>query len=90
MAYCFLSLGGDGYVHYLDCHDGFIAVHMFKSYQVVCFGGHLCGSGVEHLLSAQGGIPGSWDRVPHPAPCGEPASLSAYVSACLSVPLMNK
>ena len=32
------------------------------------------GSAVEHLPSAQGVIPGSWDRVPHQAPCMEPAS----------------
>ena len=34
--------------------------------------------------------PGIWDLVPHQAPCGEPASPSAYVSASLSVSLMNK
>ena len=33
-------------------------------------------------------IPGSWDPVPHQAPCMEPASPSACVSA--SVSLMNK
>ncbi|CAD7679405.1 unnamed protein product [Nyctereutes procyonoides] len=38
---------------------------------------HLGGSVVEHLLSAQGGILGSWDRVPHRAPCRKPASPSA-------------
>ena len=48
--------------------------------------GHLGGSAVEHLPLAQGVIPGSWDRVPHRAPRGEPASPSAYVS----VSLMNK
>ena len=32
---------------------------------------------------AQVVILGSWDWVPHRAPCGEPASLSAYVSASL-------
>ena len=45
---------------------------------------------VEHLPSAQGMILGSWDQVPHQAPCGEPASLSAFVSVFLSVSLMNK
>ena len=39
---------------------------------------------------AQGVILGSWDRVPHWAPCMEPASPSACVSASLSVSLMNK
>ena len=43
----------------------------------------LGGSVVEHLPSAEGVIPGSWDRVPHRAPCREPASPSAYVSASL-------
>ena len=40
---------------------------------------------VEHLPSAQGLIPGSWDRVLHQAPHREPASPSAYVSALFSV-----
>ena len=31
--------------------------------------GHLGGSVVEHLPLAQVVIPGSWDRVPHRAPC---------------------
>ena len=56
------------------------------------FLGHLGGSAVEYLPFAQVVILESWDRVPHQAPCVEPASLSAYVSAspslCLS--LMNK
>ena len=47
--------------------------------------GRLGGSMVEHLPSAQGMILGSWDRVPHQAPCMESASPSAYVSASLSV-----
>ena len=46
---------------------------------------------VECLSSAQGMILESWDRVPHRAPCMEPASPSAYVSASLSpLSLMNK
>ena len=48
------------------------------------------GSVVEHLPSAQDVILGSRDRVLHPAPCMEPASPSACVSASLSVSLMNK
>ena len=42
--------------------------------------------------SAQGVILGTWDRVPHRAPCMGPASPSACVSASfsLSVSLMNK
>ena len=47
--------------------------------------GHPGGSAVEPLPSAQGVIPGSWDQVPHPAPCIESASPSACVSAsCVS------
>ena len=46
--------------------------------------GHLGGSVVKHLPSAQVVIPGSWDRVPHRGPHGEPASPSACVSAFAS------
>ena len=48
--------------------------------------GHLGGSGVEHLPWAQVVTPGSWDQVPHQAPCMEPASPSTCVSVslCLS------
>ena len=49
--------------------------------------GSLGGSAVEHLPSTQGVILESRDRVPHRAPYMEPASLSAYVSASLSVSL---
>ena len=59
-------------------------------YQIVNIGGHLGGSVVEHLPLAQVVILGSWDRVPHQALCREPASPSTYVSASLSVSLMNK
>ena len=56
--------------------------------------GRLGGSVVERLPSAQVVILGSWDRVPHQAPCREPASpsacVSASVSASLCVSLMNK
>ena len=45
--------------------------------------GCLGGSVVEHLPLAQGMIPESWDLVPHQAPCREPASPSACVSASL-------
>ena len=46
---------------------------------------------LEHLPWAQGVILESWDRVPHWAPCEEPASSSACVStSSLSVSLMNK
>ena len=38
----------------------------------------------------QGMILESRDPVPHQAPCKEPASPSAYVSASLCVSLMNK
>ena len=52
--------------------------------------GHLGGSVVEHLPSAQVVILWSWDQVLRQAPHKEPASPSAYVSASLSVSLMNK
>ena len=54
--------------------------------------GSLGGSGVELLPLALGVILGSQDRVPHRAPCMEPVSLSAYVSASisLSISLVNK
>ena len=46
----------------------------------------LGGSVVEHLPLAQVVIPGSWDRVLHQAPCGEPTSprLSLGLFLCLS------
>ena len=52
--------------------------------------GRLGGSAVEHLLLAQVMISGSWDGVPLQAPHRDPASPSAYVSASLSLPFMNK
>ena len=60
--------------------------------------GSLGGSAVEHLPSAQSKILESWDQVPHPAPCMEPAFPSACVSAslspalcvCVCVCVMNK
>ena len=52
--------------------------------------GRLGGSVVEHLPSAQDVILESRDQVPHQAPYEEPASPSVYVSASLSVSLMNK
>ena len=48
------------------------------------------GSVAERLPLAQGVIQGSWDPVPHQTPHNEPASPSAYVSAPLSLSLMNK
>ena len=47
---------------------------------------HLGGWVIEHLPLALE----SQDRVPHRAPCKEPASPSACVSASLSGSLMNK
>ena len=52
--------------------------------------GRLGGSEVEHVPSAQGIILETRDRVPRRAPCTEPASPSACVSASLSGSLMNK
>ena len=46
--------------------------------------GRLGGSVVEYLALAQGMILGSWDRVPHWAPCREPA-LPLPVSLPLSL-----
>ena len=48
-------------------------------------GGRLGTSVVELLPSSQGVIPGSGDQVPHPAPCMETASPSAYVSQPFSL-----
>ena len=50
----------------------------------------LGGSVVEHLTLAQGMIPVSQDPVLNGALCRKPASPSAYVSASLSMSLMNK
>ena len=52
--------------------------------------GHLGSSVVECLPLAQVLIPGSWDEVLHQVSLREPASPSAYVSACLCVSLINK
>ena len=49
--------------------------------------GHLGGSVVERLLSAQVTILGSWDQVPHQTLPGEPPSpmpMSLPLSLCLS------
>ena len=52
--------------------------------------GHVEGSVVECLPLDQAMVLESWDRVPHWVPHREPASLSAFVSASLSMSLMNK
>ena len=49
--------------------------------------GRLGGSAVEHLPLAQSMILEFWDRVQPQAPCMEPASPIAYVSASLSLSL---
>ena len=49
--------------------------------------GSLGGSAVERLPLAQGVILESRDQVPHRAPCMEPASPSACVSATLALSL---
>ena len=59
---------------------------LWLRHQCRCLGGSV----IEHLPLAQVQILGSWDCVPHLAHCREPASPSAYVSACLRVYLMNK
>ena len=55
-------------------------------YKILRLLGHLGGSVVEHLPSAQVLMAESWDGVRHQASHREPASPSAYVS----VSLMNK
>ena len=52
--------------------------------------GHLGGLVVELSPLAQGIILEFQDRIPHQAAHREPASPSVYVSASLSVSLMNK
>ena len=52
--------------------------------------GCLGGSAIEHLLLAQGLIPDSGEGVPHWAPCVEPTSPSACVSASVCVCLSRK
>ena len=47
--------------------------------------GHLDGSVVEHLLSAQSMTLGSWYQVLHQATWEDPASPSAYLHLCLSL-----
>ena len=63
--------------------------HVNKNVIKVIDQGHLSGSVVEHLPPAQGEILESWDGVPHLAPCTEPASPFACVSAPLSVSLVE-
>ena len=53
-------------------------------------GGCLGGSVVEYLPLAQGVIQESQDQVPHPAPCMDPASPFAYVSASVCVCLSHE
>ena len=52
--------------------------------------GCLGGSVVEHLASAQGVVLELWDQFPYRVPYGVPASPSTYVSASLSVSLLDK
>ena len=53
-----------------------------ESWNSECLGGSV----VERLPLVQVVTPGTWDQVPHQAPCRKPASPSAWVSAslCLS------
>ena len=55
--------------------------------------GHLSGSVVEHLPSAQIMIPGSWDRVPHQVPrrcLFFPLPVSLPLFLCVSHEQINK
>ena len=65
---------------------------MLESLKLKCHFGARGGSVVEHLPLALVAIPipGSWFGVLHGAPCREPASPSADVSASLCVSLKNK
>ena len=56
-----------------------------NSAKEIILGGTWVAQSVKQLPSTQVMIPGSWDRVLHWAPCREPASPSAYVSASLCV-----
>ena len=67
-----------------------VAVGLGLSFSTTSLGGHLSGSVNECLPSAQVVIPGSWDRVSLRVSLREPDSPSAYVSASLSVSLVNK
>ena len=59
--------------------------YIFSVVRKIILGGCLGGSAVERLPLTQGMIPGSWDPMLHWAPCKEPASPSAYLSASLSL-----
>ena len=78
----------------MHSHTSFIKYKVkddfIKKIQGVDSIGHLGGSVVEHLPSTQIMIPGSWDGVPSQGPHRKPASPPAYVSASLSVSLINK
>ena len=79
-------------MYYLRGKSTFIVTLLFLlqsicsgSYQDIEQEGHLGGSAVEHLPLAQGVILDSQVRVPHQALCMQPASLSACVSASISL-----
>ena len=67
-----------------------VVEHNKTGYHLKLLGGHLGGSVVERPPLPQFLIPGSWDQVLHRAPCMQPASPSACVSASFCVSLMNK
>ena len=64
-----------------------------SSYKVVSWDAWVAQS-IKHLPSAQGVIPGYWDRAPHRAPCSAglllPLPLPAAPPAVLSLSLSNK
>ena len=71
----------------ISTHIMFIIYTFFKKMEAL---GRLGGLAIERLPLAQVVIPGSWDQVPHRSPLQGAASPSAYVSASVSVSLMNK
>ena len=75
-----------------SCHGSESKLLRSEQHQKSSSQGQLGASAVKCPPLTQGVILESWDRVLHPAPCRQPASPSACVSAffSLSVSLMNK
>ena len=67
-----------------------LCAHGLLNHAVLGQLGGLSGGASAFRLGHDPGVPGSRDRVPRQAPCREPASPSARVSASFCVSLMNK